>query len=607
MRLLAREVTSMREQLEQLTRAQTSLQAVVSLFHTEFTASMGTAPAANSYGPIDFLGHGPPAAAAQSQPPVVPLSASSMSSTSPPVNSSGPANSLGMYGHGSPAAAASSRPAVTKSASSVSSTDCIVPSTSQTNVNVNDSLAKNELEKILNISNMERELELKQAASRTRLGNIRAKVLSTELMKPIANNYELSHLGEDDWLDKQKVGMLDSAVALVILLNAVVSSLSMDVKDPNNVGWLAIGCIFATLFWAELVIKVWMFGCRELYCGKGALSNLFDAGLILTDTVQLMIMLFASETRSGVYITVFRIIRLLRLVRLLRVFQAPIFKDLMSMVHGMVGGMTTLAWSVVFLVVFIWMISVIFRVSLGPGEDAVVTDEDVEWYFENLSRSMYTVFRCSFGDCSTTHGTPLFEKIADQAGAFKGVVFCSFFFVMLIGMFNVISAIFVESTLAAAAEQKSRKLRTRLNNDQLWAVNTVRILQKLLITQDNDVETMTAEDLKDVEFSRALIENAVKEDAIVQDALTELDIDPHDHDYLSDILDPDNSGTVGALELVEGLQRLRGQQRRSDIVAIDLMVRSLQAKVDDIWLTVHLGGTGTQGPYANSDYVGYSL
>merc|ERR1712110_1142275 len=70
-------------------------------------------------------------------------------------------------------------------------------------------------------------------------------------------------------------------------------------------------------------------------------------------------------------------------------------------------------------------------------------------------------------------------------------------------------------------------------------------------------------------------------------ALQALDIDPNDHKKLSDILDPDHSGTISIHELVNGLQRLRGQPRRSDTVMVDLMVRALQKMTEDIGKEVH--------------------
>jgi len=80
-----------------------------------------------------------------------------------------------------------------------------------------------------------------------------------------------------------------------------------------------------------------------------------------------------------------------------------------------------------------------------------------------------------------------------------------------------------------------------------------------------------------------LFDRVIEADGNAQEALEELDIQKTDHRYLSDILDPDNSSTIGVFELIDGLQRLRGDPRRSDIIAVDLMVRSIQLKIDDIW------------------------
>merc|ERR1712032_83329 len=65
-------------------------------------------------------------------------------------------------------------------------------------------------------------------------------------------------------------------------------------------------------------------------------------------------------------------------------------------------------------------------------------------------------------------------------------------------------------------------------------------------------------------------------------ALDDLDIDPDDHMYLSDILDPDLGGSITIFDFMDGIKRLRGQPRRSDIVTVDLMVRSTQRKVEEL-------------------------
>merc|ERR1712124_104234 len=59
-------------------------------------------------------------------------------------------------------------------------------------------------------------------------------------------------------------------------------------------------------------------------------------------------------------------------------------------------------------------------------------------------------------------------------------------------------------------------------------------------------------------------------------ALEQLEIARDDQYYLSDILDPDHGGSIQVIELIEGLGRLRGRPRRSNIICVDLMLRSIQ-------------------------------
>jgi len=67
-------------------------------------------------------------------------------------------------------------------------------------------------------------------------------------------------------------------------------------------------------------------------------------------------------------------------------------------------------------------------------------------------------------------------------------------------------------------------------------------------------------------------------------ALDNLDIQRADRKCLSDILDPDNGGTIKIIEFVDGLRRLRGEPRRSDIITLDLMLRSIQIDIQDLML-----------------------
>jgi len=68
----------------------------------------------------------------------------------------------------------------------------------------------------------------------------------------------------------------------------------------------------------------------------------------------------------------------------------------------------------------------------------------------------------------------------------------------------------------------------------------------------------------------------------VQEILDDLDIAPEDRVNLFEILDADGSGSLMLEELIVGIIKLRGESRRSDVIAINLQVRELQVALHSV-------------------------
>merc|ERR1712232_239778 len=118
----------------------------------------------------------------------------------------------------------------------------------------------------------------------------------------------------------------------------------------------------------------------------------------------------------------------------------------------------------------------------------------------------------------------------------------------------------------------------RLNDKKRWATNVTTIC-KLLIEQDN-IASKEDIDLQDpnickMSVPRSSIDKMVQNEEAVT-ALGELDIEEDDLPRLSDMLDPTNDGWIHLVDLVDGLRKLRGEPRRSDIVTMDLVIRAIQ-------------------------------
>mmetsp|Transcript_134896 Transcript_134896/g.269167 ORF Transcript_134896/g.269167 Transcript_134896/m.269167 type:complete len:599 (+) Transcript_134896:111-1907(+) len=394
--------------------------------------------------------------------------------------------------------------------------------------------------------------------------------------------------------------ILDSIIGVVIFTNALFVGISMDSSPEQAAELIPVDICYGILFWGEMLLKLYLHGCRERYCGPEGFANQFDLALVLTDTAQLCIVFLAPDLQeqmgsSGMSASLFRVVRLMRLARVIRLLRSNIFKDLLTMFQGLIGGAHTLGWSFVLFMLFIYVVALVFRELIGPHEHDFEDEENVQWYFRSVPRSMMTVFRCSFGDCSDQSGTPIFEHVEKKFGMEMGLVFGGFIFVVMIGLFNVISAIFVESTLNAAAQIAAKKETERLLDKTHFSRHFLKllacILEQLWGEHDEDLQALTdgrcTRDILDrvmsVEYLREDFEALVEKNWRAQHALVDLDIDKQDWRYLSDILDPDNSGTIGIFELLDGLQRLRGSPRRSDVIAVDLMLRSVQQKMDIMW------------------------
>eukprot|EP00929_Paragymnodinium_shiwhaense_P095374 TRINITY_DN5647_c0_g2_i1.p1 TRINITY_DN5647_c0_g2~~TRINITY_DN5647_c0_g2_i1.p1 ORF type:complete len:661 (-),score=114.27 TRINITY_DN5647_c0_g2_i1:244-2226(-) len=380
--------------------------------------------------------------------------------------------------------------------------------------------------------------------------------------------------------------VLDSIIGILIVLNAIFIGISMDTPDKYQGYVLAADMFFSAAFIVEIVAKLVINGFAGQFKGDNRWMNMFDAALIFIDLVQLGIQLVYPDAASNMgtlpSASIFRVVRLARLIRILRLLRHPVLQTLLMMLHGMIGGLPTLGWALLLFIMTVYVVALMFREFLGREEH-----EHIFEYFNDVPRAMVTTFRCSFGECVTVQGTPIFEHVDKQYGMAFSLFYCLFAFAMSIGMFNVISAIFVQSTLAAATALTKKQKKARLQDERLWAKRVQTIMQKLVaITWPWEADAGTPlsaliDTLYDLRVDTATLDE-LGDDADVKAALDDLDVDPEDHQHLSDILDAEQRGDIAVIELLQGLRRLRGNPRRSDIVAIDLTCRAMQNTLKDI-------------------------
>eukprot|EP00931_Biecheleriopsis_adriatica_P072739 TRINITY_DN47153_c0_g1_i1.p1 TRINITY_DN47153_c0_g1~~TRINITY_DN47153_c0_g1_i1.p1 ORF type:complete len:558 (-),score=116.26 TRINITY_DN47153_c0_g1_i1:119-1792(-) len=393
----------------------------------------------------------------------------------------------------------------------------------------------------------------------------------------------------DQSLDKMNTS-IDIIIGVATLTNALFIGFQADKGTDPSPLWLVMDVIYSVIFISELITKIRLNGCWMQFCGigsgSGVMSNWFDLLVVSIDSIQLIgsiffpaVQEFLDQAPSS---SIFRVVRLARLGRVLRLMKLEIFKDLVTMTAGLIGGIQTLSWSAVLFLLICYVIGLTFRETLGKQRPV----EGISEYFDSVPRSMFTVFRCSFGDCSSGGGTPIFEAVQLEYGVVFSLIYSLFVWFIMIGLFNVIAAIFVESTMAAATMNEKEDQQKRLGDDVLFATRITTLIRVMMENseQRGSARKALSEALEEVMSINVTKENFanVLADERARKALDELDINRDDHRYLSDILDPCNDGSLSVGEIVDGLERLRGDPRRSDIVAVDLMVRQLQTRLEQV-------------------------
>lgn len=403
------------------------------------------------------------------------------------------------------------------------------------------------------------------------------------------------------------MNVIDLVMLFVIVANIAVIGLADD--NANNPSIFAIDIVISLIFLPEVGAKFNLLGCRKYWAPLGS----FDTVIVATDVAQFFLKVGYPTVAENVTenggnsATALRVLRLVRLTRVIKIFRFVFLEDLISMINGMWSGMPTLSCSIALFGTAILIVSFVLRQALGHMEDDVIYK-----HFGTMSYSTITVFRCSFGDCSTYQGVPLIDVLGREYGAPLGILACLSVFFVTIGLFNVISAIFVDAMVNDTTAQKIAESEARLQNDSLFSSRMKIFLDNVVeVHRDHllDVSSKTAktildrsgfdlteiDDLSSISNPEDLMKVAVTSHDIqaavthkgVRKALSQLDIHQGDWPVLADILDPQNDNFVPIIQIVEGISRLRGPPRRSDIVTVDLMVRDIQLNIGKLMTEVH--------------------
>merc|ERR1740123_1098454 len=122
--------------------------------------------------------------------------------------------------------------------------------------------------------------------------------------------------------------------------------------------------------------------------------------------------------------------------------------------NGMIAGFRTLFWAIVLLLLFVYALSVLLLQLLKRDEIEVFYNGQSIILFQSLWRTMFYAFRCFLSDGTLVNGTSLVSILEERYGAIFSVPFLVCILFIVFGIFNIISAIFLENAIESARAKR---------------------------------------------------------------------------------------------------------------------------------------------------------
>jgi len=271
-------------------------------------------------------------------------------------------------------------------------------------------------------------------------------------------------------------------------------------------------------------------------------------------------------------------------------------KGLALIVEGLVKGMWTLIWAMLLLLFIIYIMGLLMlTIVTGNPRETDDYQNHVLPQFQSLGHSMLTLYRCAIGDCATNGDIPLIPLLNNTYGVFFTAPWLMSMMFVTFGLFNLILGVFVESTLETAKFRKDA-IKDQKEERIKVAQHIKKLLRKFCIAQKmvDDGKCLSGETIRNIpmvgkeddfdDFEIKISKDTflqVVQDLHVQQLMNELRICT-DRARLFEVFNTNRSDTLTLRQLVQGLLRVRGETRKSDVLAAVLGIRAVADQILEI-------------------------
>jgi hypothetical protein len=250
-------------------------------------------------------------------------------------------------------------------------------------------------------------------------------------------------------------------VDVTILLNCVFMVASADYEmshryDDDQSEFFVYGEVYFLLVYLfELAVKIWRYRLHFFYDTDWK-YNWLDFSLVCASIYSIIL---EDQLPNFSWL---RMLRILRLAKLLRVFQLiAIVKPLRAILRSIVNTMGTLAWSIIMLMIILFMFALMLVLRLasyfkegGSFDDPMVEDKIMKIY-GNVGLTMLHLFMVTTGGKEWS----VYYKPLEETGEINCMIFILFIAFTHIAVMNIILGIFVDDAMKHMIAERDERLQ----------------------------------------------------------------------------------------------------------------------------------------------------
>jgi len=373
--------------------------------------------------------------------------------------------------------------------------------------------------------------------------------------------------------------MMSGAVILIYtVVVGILSDLDMRaaIDKQESPDWrYYVDLSFTAIFLIELVLRVAAEGPYYLSNkNRERAWNMFD---FFATTVGLLDVFTVFQVNLS-FVRVLRTLRAIRVLRVIRIFR--FFKELRLMVASILCCLRSLTWAFLLLTAVMYIFAVVLlqgasdylhSYNLGEVPEDLALNLQLFDDFGGILKTIYSLTQAVSGGRSWGEYAAPFIKISPWYGIF----FTMLVVFVILGVLNILTGIFVESTSAVASFDKELVIQEEMSRNES-VVNQIRALFRE-IDRDNS-GTLTFKELK-----------SNLSDERVKAYFAVLQLDVTEAAGLFELLDRDESGDVSIEEFIMTCMQLKGTARSVDVATMLFQSKRLYSTITKFMATIDKG------------------